>query len=262
VSSRAKIATALTIAGSDSGGGAGIQADLKTFASLGVHGTSVVTCITAQNPKSVLGIQPCSPEMVKRQLEAVFDELPPAALKTGMLYSEQIIRSVARFLRHSKPLRLVVDPVMVSTSGAQLLKPNAIRILCDELFSVSALITPNLHEAQILLGKRLKSLNDLRSAAKELQNRFGCATLAKGGHLRGLKEAVDIFFDGKSELLLRAPFVRGLHTHGTGCAYSAAITAYLARGFSLTKSVRHAKAYITRAIAGSYTVEGHSVLAL
>jgi hydroxymethylpyrimidine kinase/phosphomethylpyrimidine kinase len=261
VSKRKQLPVALTVAGSDSGSGAGIQTDLKTFASLGVHGTCAVTCVTAQNPKSVRGIQPCSVEIVRRQLEAVFDELPPAAMKTGMLYSAPIILAVAESFsrrRHAPPL--VVDPVMVSTSGVPLLKPGAVKILCIELLPLTTLVTPNLPEAEVLLGRRLNSVEAMRAAAKELQMRFGCAALVKGGHLRGLKEAVDIFYDGSEELLLSSPFIRGVRTHGTGCTYSAAITSYLARGLSLSQAVRQGKEYITQAIARSKRVGRHQVL--
>jgi hydroxymethylpyrimidine/phosphomethylpyrimidine kinase len=257
---RTHLPVALTIAGSDSGGGAGIQADLKTFASLGVHGTSAITCITAQNPKGVLGIQACRPEIVRQQLEAVFAELPPAAVKTGMLYSAEIIRVISHFLKRQPRTALVVDPVMVATSGARLLKPSAIDLLKRDLLPLAAVITPNLDEAEILVGERLRSVEDLRAAARALRQRFGCAALLKGGHLRGLKEAVDIFYDGRQELLLSAPFVRGVSTHGTGCTYSAAVAGYLARGRSLPQAVQQAKEYITQAIARSQTTEGHSVL--
>jgi hydroxymethylpyrimidine kinase/phosphomethylpyrimidine kinase len=255
-----RIPTALTIAGSDSGGGAGIQADLQTFAALGVHGTSAITCITAQNPKQVLGVQACTPAIVRGQLEAVFDQLPPVATKTGMLFSAPIIREVARFLSRHRPRALVVDPVMVSTSGAMLLQPAAIKVLGAELLPLATLLTPNLPEAEILLGRKLTSVEDLRSAARALQSRFGCAVLLKGGHLRGLTEAVDIFREGTEEWLLRAPFVRGVSTHGTGCTYSAAVTGYLARGATLSRAVAQAKEFITQAIARSRTVAAHSVL--
>jgi hydroxymethylpyrimidine/phosphomethylpyrimidine kinase len=260
MSKRSQLPVALTIAGSDSGGGAGIQADLKTFAALGVHGTSAITCITAQNPAGVRGIQACSVDIVRRQIEAVFDELPPAAVKTGMLYSAPIIRVVAAFFRRHQRVPLVVDPVMVSTSGAQLLKPAAVKALCTELLPLATLVTPNLAEAEILVGEKLTSVTDLRAAARELHRRFGCAALVKGGHLRGLKEAVDIFYDGRQELLLSAPFIRGVSTHGTGCTYSAAIAGQLARGHSLPRAVQCAKEYITQAIAQSRTAAGHSVL--
>jgi hydroxymethylpyrimidine/phosphomethylpyrimidine kinase len=256
-----QLPVALTIAGSDSGGGAGIQADLKTFASLGVHGASAITCVTAQNPKSVRGIEACGVGIVRGQLEAVFDELPPAAVKTGMLCSARIIRTVADFFRDCRRAPpLIVDPVMISTSGRRLLESRAVGILCGELLPLAKLVTPNLVEAEILLGKKLKSVEDMREAAKQLQRRFGCAALLKGGHLRGLNEAVDIFYDGRQELMLRAPFIRGLRTHGTGCTYSAAITAYLARGLSLVQAVQQAKEYITQAIARSQRAGTHDVL--
>ena len=251
---------ALTIAGSDSGGGAGIQADLKTFASLGVHGTSAITCVTAQNPKGVMAIQSCHPDIVLRQIEAVFDELHPAAVKIGMLYSPQIIRAVSGFFSRGRLPHLVVDPVMIATSGAPLLKSSAIDLLKNELLPLATLVTPNLPEAECLVGRRLRSVEDLRTAARELQMLFGCAALVKGGHLGGLKTAVDIFYDGRQELLLSAPFVRGVSTHGTGCTYSAAITAYLASGRELTQAVALAKEYISQAIACGIKAGRHLVL--
>jgi len=252
--------TALTIAGSDSGGGAGIQADLNTFAALRVHGTTAVTCVTAQNPARVIAIEPCSDGLLRRQLEAIFEEFNPAAAKTGMLFSSSLIRVVARFFRTRSKQPLVVDPVMVATSGARLLKPEAIKTLENELLPRATLITPNLPEAELLLGTVLKTPEDLRAAARELHRRFGCAALVKGGHLRGVKHAVDVFYDGRNELVLAAPFIRGLHTHGTGCTYSAAITAHLARGSSLHKAVEQAKEFITAAIARRRQVDGHTVL--
>ena len=257
---RPQLPVVLTIAGSDSGGGAGIQADLKTFAALGVHGTSAITCITAQNPKGVYGIQACSVEIVRRQIEAVFAELRPAAVKTGMLYAAPVIRAVAEALRQHRDVPVVVDPVMVATSGAQLLRPAAVEALCKQLLPLASVVTPNLDEAGILVGEKLSDVTDLRAAARTLYQRFGCAVQVKGGHLRGLREAVDIFYDGGQELLLSAPFVRGVNTHGTGCTYSAAIAGYLAQGFPLPKAVERAKEYITQAIAGSQIAAGHSVL--
>ena len=251
---------ALTIAGSDSGGGAGLQADLKTFAALGAHGTSVVTCLTAQNPRRILGVESCSRRIVRRQLEAVFEELRPAAVKTGMLFSAEIIRTVADFLDRQPEIPLVVDPVMISTSGTTLLKPAAVRILQDRLLPLAGLVTPNLAETKILTGRKIGSLDDMRTAARQIQSRFGCAALVKGGHLRGIREAVDIFFDGRQELILRVPFIRGIPTHGTGCAYSAAITAALASGKELPQAVARAKQFITRAIAHSYRIGKHFAL--
>jgi len=254
-----EIPIALTIAGSDSGGGAGIQADLKTFAALGVHGTSAVTCITAQNTRRVLGIQACRPEMLRRQLEAVFAELPPAAAKCGMLYSAQNVQIVADFFgRRRTPL--IVDPVMISTSRARLVQPRALRFLQARLLPLATLVTPNLDEAAVLTGRRPTSVEDLRFVAREIKKRFGCAALVKGGHLTGLSEAADVFFDGKTELLLTTPFVQGIRTHGTGCTYSAAITGFVALGFSLIDSVIRAKEFIANAIAARHVSNGHTIL--
>ena len=254
---------ALTIAGSDSGGGAGIQADLKTFAALGVHGASAIACLTAQNPERVLAVETCSPGILRRQIEAVFEEMPPAAVKTGMLFTAENARIVAAFfgaLAARPRVPLIVDPVMVSTSGAALLKPAAIKVLKTNLLPLATLVTPNLHEAEILTERKLAKVEDLRIAAREIRARFGCAALVKGGHLPGGREAVDIFFDGRTELLLSAPFVKGVRTHGTGCTCSAAITAYLARGCGLPQAVKRAKEFVTRAIAGSYRIGNHSAL--
>ena len=254
---------ALTIAGSDSGGGAGIQADLKTFAALGVHGASAIACLTAQNPERVLAVETCSPGILRRQIEAIFEEMPPVAAKTGMLFTAENVRVVADFfgaLAARPRVPLIVDPVMVSTSGAALLKPAAIKVLKTNLLPLATLVTPNLHEAEILTERKLAKVEDLRIAAREIRARFGCAALVKGGHLPGGREAVDIFFDGRTELLLSAPFVKGVRTHGTGCTYSAAITGYLARGCDLPQAVKRAKQFVTQAIAGSYRVRRHFAL--
>jgi hydroxymethylpyrimidine/phosphomethylpyrimidine kinase len=259
VSKRKSIPVALTIAGSDSGGGAGIQADLKTFAALGVHGTSVITCVTAQNPTRVYAIEPCTQAMVGQQLEAVFDALQPQAVKTGMLFSEAIIQTVADFFNHRKRPPMIVDPVMVSTSGAAVLESDAIEVLCRDLLPLATLVTPNLHEAEILTGEKLRSVSDMRRAAKMIHDRFGCAALVKGGHLPNSK-AVDVFYDGKKEMRFSASYVRGIQTHGTGCTYSAAIAAFLARGLSIEKAVKRGKEYITQAITRSTSVRSHFVL--
>ena len=259
-STRKQLPITLTIAGSDSGGGAGVQADLKTFTALGVHGTSAITCVTAQNPRAVTGIQPIRADLVRGQIEAVFAELRPAAVKTGMLFSADLIRVVAEFFARGSRPPLIVDPVMVATSGAVLLKPGAIRLLKERLLPLATLVTPNLDEAEILVGRKLECLADLESAAREIHRRFGCAALVKGGHLRSLPAATDVFFDGRKMLRLVAPFVQGVSTHGTGCTYSAAITAFFARGETLPQAVVAAKRYITRAIQGSYRAGRHTVL--
>ncbi|HSH93572.1 MAG TPA: bifunctional hydroxymethylpyrimidine kinase/phosphomethylpyrimidine kinase [Roseimicrobium sp.] len=260
MSQRTQQPIALTIAGSDSGGGAGIQADLKTFASLGVHGTSAITCLTAQNPKGVRNIQATTPAVLRDQIEAVFDELPPRAVKTGMLFSTPLIRVVTDYFRKHRKTPLIVDPVMVATSGARLLQPSAIRIIQKVLLPLATLVTPNLDETAILLGWKPESVEDLRKAAREVVDTYGCATLIKGGHLETGKEAIDIFYDGRTELLLTAPRVRNISTHGTGCTYSAAITGYLALGCDLPHAVELAKEYITQAIAQSTKTAGHTTL--
>lgn len=257
---RAHQPCALTIAGSDSGGGAGIQADLKVFAALGVHGTSAITCLTAQNPAGVRGIQPARPALLRKQLEAVFTELPPVAAKTGMLFSRELILEVAACFRAARRPPLIVDPVMIATSGARLLKRDARHALQEILLPLAALVTPNLDEAALLTGRPLRSEEDLREAARDIHRRFGCAALVKGGHLRGVRQAVDIFFDGRNELLLTAPWVAGVSTHGTGCTYSAAITGYLALGCRLPSAVELGKQFITQAIAQSVRIGRHTAL--
>ena len=253
---------ALTIAGSDSGGGAGLQADLKVFRSLKVHGTTAVTCLTAQNPAGVKAVEEVTPGFLRAQLEAVFEELPPRAAKTGMLWDELLIREVVAWWRGQRRPSLVVDPVMIATSGAVLLKPAAVAAIRDELLPLARVATPNLDEASHLLGQELRTVDDLRAAARELRRRHGCAFLLKGGHLRGLPDAVDVFWDGRRERILSAPFVRGVSTHGTGCTYSAAIAAGLARGLGLEEAVVEAKSFITSAIGNSVRVGNHFALGL
>ena len=240
---------ALTIAGSDSGGGAGIQADIKTFAALGVHGTSAITCITAQNPKEVFSVQAIRPEIIRDQIDAVMEVLNPKAIKTGMLYSAEIIDTVCDAVPPKTPL--IVDPVMIATSGALLLEDDAVATL-KELFCHASLVTPNLHEAEHLLDRKIENVQALRAAAREFHERFGCAALLKGGHLAGVDSAIDFYCDSSTELMLEAPFIRKVSTHGTGCTYSAAITAYCARGFSIPDAVARAKEFITNSIAQSY----------
>jgi len=259
MTARKKLPVALTIAGSDSGGGAGIQADLKTFAALGVHGTSAIACLTAQNPRRILGVEPCSPKMLRQQIEAVFAELPPAAVKTGMLFSAENISIVADFFRNSKLktkyLKLIVDPVMVSTSGARLLQPTAEKLLREKILPLAALVTPNLDEAEILAEQKISSPEKMRKAAAKIHSLYGCAVLLKGGHLKNSREALDIYFDGKTELLLSAPFVKDVSTHGTGCTYSAAICAALALGHDLPQAIEIGKIFITEAISKSYNIK-------
>lgn len=253
---------ALTIAGSDSGGGAGIQADLKTFTALGCHGTTAITCITAQNPRGVTGLQAIRADMVRQQIEAVFAELPPRAVKTGMLFSSAIIHTVAEFFEQANRPPLIVDPVMLATSGAMLLKPSAILAMKRRLLPLATLVTPNLDEAELLTGRKLKSLNDLLTAAKEIYEEHGCAALVKGGHLKLGEDAVDVLFDGKMYYIFKEKRIHGVSTHGTGCTFSAAITAHLAQGVKLSSAVERAKIFITAAISESYKAGKHPALNL
>jgi hydroxymethylpyrimidine/phosphomethylpyrimidine kinase len=260
---RKKMLVALTIAGSDSGGGAGIQADLKTFAALGVHGASAITCVTAQNPKRVLGIEACSAKMLRQQMEAVFQELQPAAVKIGMLFSAKNISIIVQFWEERAAhtsIPLIIDPVMVSTSGAGLLEPAAIKILKKKLLPLATLVTPNLDETEILIGHRPQTVAEMRAAAKEIESRYGCAALVKGGHLNNASSATDVFFDGKTELDLSAPFVESIRTHGTGCVYSAAICAALALGSDLADAVQLGKKFVTAAISNSRRIGNQFVL--
>jgi hydroxymethylpyrimidine/phosphomethylpyrimidine kinase len=240
---------ALTVAGSDSGGGAGIQADLRTFAALGVHGATAITCVTAQNARAISRLLPCPPKMVRAQIEAVFSHSPPAAVKTGMLYSAGIVREVVRFFRQTPGVPLVVDPVMAATSGRRLLQAGAARTLRRDLLPLATLVTPNLFEAEFLTGRKIRSAEDLRAAARAIWETFGCAALVKGGHLECGGTAVDFLCGDGGEWMICAPRVRAIAPHGAGCAYSAAVTAWLARGASLLKSVERGKTHISNLLA-------------
>jgi hydroxymethylpyrimidine/phosphomethylpyrimidine kinase len=242
------IAVALTVAGSDSGGGAGIQADLKTFHTLGVFGATAITAITCQNPRRVTGVQAVRPDIVAGQIDRVLEAFRVSGAKTGMLYSAAIIEVVADRFRRRQFTKLVVDPVMVATSGARLLKRNAVTALQTRLFACAAVVTPNLIEAEILTGRPIRSLEHLRDAARALADRHGVPFLVKGGHLRGVKRAVDVLCDGRRLHEFSAPVVPGIQTHGTGCTYSAAIAANLALGYRLVEAVGRAKVFVTRAI--------------
>ncbi len=246
---------ALTIAGSDNSAGAGIQADLKVFSAYGVYGLTAVTCVVAEVPGLVSIIQALKPDMVREQVQLSLAAFPVAAVKTGMLYSRSIIEVVAGMAPWLPPL--VIDPVMVASSGAALLEPDAIALYCEELFPGAALVTPNLAEASALLGGRtITDVPAMRAAGAELVARHRAAFLIKGGHLGG-EEAVDVLCLPDGEVHeYRAAFTRGVSTHGTGCAYSAAITAGLALGLQLPAAVSRAKRYITDAVAQSFRWEG------
>lgn len=238
---------ALTIAGSDSGGGAGIQADLKTFTAMGVFGTSAITCITAQNPDAVTGIEAISTRLITAQIKAVASGFPVAATKTGMLFSADIIRAVAKTLNRIECGPLVVDPVMVSTSGTRLLRPDAVEALYRHILPAATVLTPNRDEAELLAGCRIRTLRALQQAARLIARRFGVACVAKGGHLAGEK-VVDVLCVEDDLTLYTAPRIRIRSTHGTGCTFSAALTAALANGETLHEAVALAKAFVTRAI--------------
>lgn len=238
----------LTIAGSDSGGGAGIQADLKTFTAMGVFGTSAITCITAQNPDAVTGIEAVSPKLITAQIRAVTTGFPVAATKTGMLFAKPAIQAVTRIVKRTECGPLVVDPVMVSTSGSRLLRQDAMETLCRELLPLATVITPNLNEAELLAGGRIRSLKDLQKACRIIALRFGTACVAKGGHLAGGK-VVDVLCTGSDDLTLyTAPRIKIQGTHGTGCTFSAALAASLALGDPLHEAVARAKEFVTHAL--------------
>ena len=245
---------ALTVAGSDSGGGAGIQADLRTFAAHGLHGTSAITAVTAQNSVRVTDYVALEPRMVVAQIEAVTSDMTVAAAKTGMLANRGIIDAVAAVAsRWSVPF-LVVDPVMVAKGGDRLLDPDAEQAYVARLFPLATVLTPNLFEAEALLQKPVRTVDDMKAAARELHRRGVRAVVVKGGHLPG--DAIDVFFDGTRLEELRAPRIDTANTHGTGCTYASAIASRLALGDELLEAVRGAKAYLTEAIRRSYAV-GH-----
>jgi hydroxymethylpyrimidine/phosphomethylpyrimidine kinase len=243
---------ALTVAGSDSGGGAGIQADLRTFAAHRVHGTSALTAVTAQNSVGVTAWAALEPAMVVAQVEAVATDMPVAAAKTGMLATAAIVEAVADAVSRLRIAPLVVDPEMVAKSGDRLLDAAAERAYVERLLPLAALLTPNLHEAAALLGRPVRDLGEMRDAARDLRALGPGAVLVKGGALGD--EAVDVFFDGARTVELTVPRVRTANVHGTGCTLSAAICARLALGDDLLDAARGAKAYLTEALRASYAV--------
>lgn len=241
------IVKALTVAGSDSGGGAGIQADLKTFMANGVYGASVITAITAQNTLGVHAVELLTPEIVAAQLEAVLDDIGADAVKTGMLGSAPIIDRVVDIFQRYHVERLVVDPVMVAKSGDRLLAEDAVDALCSRLLPLTLIVTPNLPEASVLLGRRVEQERDMADAARNLHTLGPRYVLLKGGHLPGAT-VVDVLYDGHHIHELRSPRIATPHTHGTGCTYAAAIAALLARGLPVQQAVREARAYLIGAI--------------
>ena len=253
------VPTAMTIAGSDSGGGAGIQADLKTFAALGVYGTSTLTAITAQNTTGVTAVHEIPTEIISAQINAVLTDIGADAVKTGMLASSSIIQCVASELQRRPVPWLVVDPVMVAKSGDPLLWGDAIEALKTLLVPLASVITPNIPEAEALTGVKIDSDSPAREAAQKLVSMGAKSVVVKGGHREG--PATDLFFDGSSFQEFTSPRIETVNTHGTGCTFASAIAAGLARGMSLLDAVALAKDYVTEAIRTSFPVgQGHGPL--
>lgn len=249
--------TALTIAGSDSSGGAGIQADIKSMSANGVFAMSVITAITAQNTMGVFGIEDISPEMIKSQIKVIFDDIKVDAVKIGMVSKIESIKAISEALREIKDLPpVVLDPVMVSTSGYKLLSDDAKETLIKELFPLSTVITPNLPEVEEILRIKIEDVEDMKEAAKKLKKLGTKYVLIKGGHLKD--DATDILFDGENFIYFKEQKINTNNTHGTGCTLSSAIAANLAKGMSIEEAVREAKEYITLAIKHGFKI-GHGV---
>jgi hydroxymethylpyrimidine/phosphomethylpyrimidine kinase len=247
------VPVALSVAGSDCSAGAGIQADLKTFTALGVYGLTAVTCIVAEVPGKVSRIEPVTARMVREQLEVLLKNFRVGAIKTGLLCSAEIVCAIAQAIQDgekktARSIPVVVDPVMIATSGDKLLQPEAVEAYKNNLFQLATLITPNLDEAALLLDTTINDRRQMESAAKALAKKYHASILLKGGHLRG-DDAIDLLFHHGELTEFSAPFVRGVETHGTGCTYSAAITAGLASGFSLEQAIKRAKKFVTESIA-------------
>jgi len=239
--------TALSIAGSDSGGGAGIQADIKTMTMNGVFAMTAVTALTAQNTLGVTEIVTVNPEFLAAQIDAVFEDIRPDAVKIGMVASAELIHVIAERLRYYKAENIVVDPVMVATSGSKLMQTEAVSALVEELLPLATLVTPNIPEAEVLSGRSIKSKEDMIWAAKQISDTCGCAVLLKGGH--SINDANDLLYANGTYHWFEGKRIDNPNTHGTGCTLSSAIAANLAKGFSLEDSVQRAKEYISGALA-------------
>lgn len=243
----------LTIAGSDSSGGAGIQADLKTMLSNRVYGMSVITSLTAQNTQGVISISDIEPSFVEAQLDAIFCDIEVDAVKIGMVSNIEIIKSIAKKLKEYNAKNVVLDPVAVSTSGFKLLEDEAVETLKKYLFPLATVITPNMFEAELLLDRKLDGIDSLIEAAKELNDKYNVACLVKGGHLTGNK-AIDVLFNEGEVITLNEEKVNNPNTHGTGCTLSSAIASNLAKGYSLSDSVKNAKSYLTNCLKANLNV--------
>ena len=256
-----KVPRALTIAGSDSGGGAGIQADLKTFTAFGVFGMSVITSVTAQNTESVLGIRDLPGEFVELQIDAVLGDIGADAVKTGMLSNKEIVSAVSKKVREYGVGKLVVDPVMISKGGESLIDAPARDQMVSELFGLACIVTPNIPEAEELTRIKISSLSGMKRAAEAIKSMGPEYVLVKGGHLDKSPDCIDIFYDGKNHYELKAPRIETRSTHGTGCTFSAAVCAALAGGSSPLDAVKQAKDYVTYAIMHSFDLgRGHGPL--
>jgi hydroxymethylpyrimidine/phosphomethylpyrimidine kinase len=258
VSAQPRYARVLTIAGSDSGGGAGIQADLKTFAALGCYGMTAITALTAQNTVGVQGIHAVPPAFLRSQLQSVIEDIGVDAVKIGMLHEPGVVEVVAWAIQHYQLQRVVLDPVMVATSGDRLIADATVRVLVDQLFPLATVITPNLDEASLLLGRPIAAVSDLSGAAQALLSQGARAVLLKGGHLPG-DQVVDVLArPGHVDVVLASSRMASRNTHGTGCTLSSAIAAHLALGEPLERAVRAARQYILGAIqAGAGVQVGH-----
>ncbi len=239
--------TALTIAGSDCGGGAGIQADIKTMTMNGVYAMSAITAMTAQNTTGVRAIQESTPKFLKQQIDAVFEDIYPDAVKIGMVSSSELIRVIADRLKFYEAKNVVVDPVMVATSGSALMKTDAVQTLIEKLLPIATVVTPNIPEAQVLSGMEILTREDMHAAAKKIGDSYGCAVLLKGGH--SINNANDLLYVKGEFTWFKGKRVDNPNTHGTGCTLSSAIASNLAKGFSLAESVQRAKGYISGALA-------------
>lgn len=241
--------TALTIAGSDSGGGAGIQADLKTMLANGVYGMSAITALTAQNTMGVTAISEVAPEFLKHQLDAVFTDIFPDAVKIGMTVNAQLIEVIAERLSFYKAGNIVVDPVMIATSGARLISENAVVVLKEKLFPIADIVTPNIPEAEALSGMRISGKADMEQAAGIIAGNYNCAVLLKGGH--SINDADDLLYTGNEKIWVSGKRIDNQNTHGTGCTLSAAIASNLAKGYDLISAVKTAKEYISGALSAN-----------
>ena len=239
--------TALTIAGSDCSGGAGIQADLKTMTMNGVYAMSAITALTAQNTTGVRAIQESTPDFLKQQIDAVFEDIYPDAVKIGMVASSELIRVIADRLKYYDAKNVVIDPVMVASAGSSLMKQNAVQTLITELLPISTLVTPNIPEAQVLSGMSIQNKEDMIAAAKQIGDSYHCAVLLKGGH--SINDANDLLYADGELRWFEGKRINNPNTHGTGCTLSSAIASNLAKGFTLTESIRRAKDYISGALA-------------